>query len=414
MQKLIHKKLSTGLTIVFITDPRFTTTTLQMTFPFGWRDDTPTTIGLAHLFEHLIGKRTTNYPGKGELTRAMSQHGIQYNATTSPIATVYFQNQLQPNLLMSLSLLLEAIYHSQFTDEDLATEKAIVLTEGKQHQDSPNNLAWKMFAQALFPSTGFSPNANFFFGDETTLANITLETFKEYYKYCRNPHNATLYVAAPDDSQNIQIQQALEEFYQSCVTLTHDVPKARIPIIPGPINHSTYVDKKKSQTTMSIAYRHSPLSLSERAALTVLSHLLLYGLSGKLYRPLRDEAGLIYSMTMSWLSHPDVALIYFQTTCAHDKTNQLIEEFDRALTTIHANLTPQDVDDVRPGLAYQAATEISSYNAVRAANTHKISNDVFVTQEELSIRATRVSFEDVKIMLEKLIETNQRAIVKVD
>jgi predicted Zn-dependent peptidase len=57
-QKIEKIKLKSGLEVVFLFDKAFTTSSLKMLFKIGWRNDTESERGLAHLFEHLVGKRT--------------------------------------------------------------------------------------------------------------------------------------------------------------------------------------------------------------------------------------------------------------------------------------------------------------------------------------------------------------------
>jgi predicted Zn-dependent peptidase len=129
MQKHEKVKLKNGLDIHFLFDKAFTTSSIQMCFKVGWRNDVEEYRGLAHLFEHLVGKRTKNFPGKSEFAQVLEQKGIVFNAFTSPDVTVYWQNQTNDNLLISLEYLFEAIYNSEFEDDDLEKEKKVVTSE---------------------------------------------------------------------------------------------------------------------------------------------------------------------------------------------------------------------------------------------------------------------------------------------
>ena len=63
MEKIKRVKLKSEAELYFVVNEKYTTSTVQFVFPIGWRHDEEKYLGLAHFFEHLVGKRTKNFPG---------------------------------------------------------------------------------------------------------------------------------------------------------------------------------------------------------------------------------------------------------------------------------------------------------------------------------------------------------------
>jgi predicted Zn-dependent peptidase len=194
-QKIERVILKNGLEVNFLFDKLFTTSSIQMCFKIGWRNDTNEHLGLAHLFEHLVGKRTKNYPEKSQLSKKLDELGIVTNAFTGPDSTVYFQNQINENILVSLKMLFETIYNTRFEEVDLEKEKHVVLTEAQEYLDNDDSIIWRQLIMNLYPGTTLE---KFFFGTRDSMNRITMSEFIEFYKIYRNPKSSILFISSND------------------------------------------------------------------------------------------------------------------------------------------------------------------------------------------------------------------------
>jgi predicted Zn-dependent peptidase len=81
--------LSNGMQVVWIPDRRAPVVTHMLWYRVGSADETPGKSGLAHFFEHLMFKGTTNYP-EDAYARLIGRVGGELNAFTSHDYTAYF------------------------------------------------------------------------------------------------------------------------------------------------------------------------------------------------------------------------------------------------------------------------------------------------------------------------------------
>ena len=82
-------QLSNGMQVVLIPDHRAPVVTHMLWYRVGSADETPGHSGLAHFFEHLMFKGTTNHPGDAYV-RLIGRAGGELNAFTSYDYTAYY------------------------------------------------------------------------------------------------------------------------------------------------------------------------------------------------------------------------------------------------------------------------------------------------------------------------------------
>lgn len=193
---ILENKTSQGLKIIFDIDEIHNYSSFLIYFEDGWRDDRLEQAGMSHLFEHLVGKRTSKYKNKSEMSAIKNKYGISSNAVTLPTSTSYHHSQIHSESLASLDLLLQSVYETEFNSDDLETEKKIVLREKENYLENKNNFEWRSITEAFFGDTTLSKEI---FGTKESLQNITVEDFKNYYKAYKNPKNATLLVCVKDN-----------------------------------------------------------------------------------------------------------------------------------------------------------------------------------------------------------------------
>jgi predicted Zn-dependent peptidase len=351
MQKIKKIKLKNGLVVNFLIDKEFKTSSIQMLFKLGWRSDTEGVRGIAHLFEHLVAKRTNKYPEKSEFAKKLEVEGIVANAWTGPDSTVYYQDQIHEKLVASLELLFEGIYNTKFVEEDLEKEKGVVLNEAKRYLDDDDSVVWRETVSALYPK---STMTKFFFGDEMTMKNITLEHFRHFYEIYRNPKNSELFIATNSESHVRSVLTFLDQFFKGeSVVLT----KAKLPVFPENTKGQQMIKNiskpERMQANLHLGYKISKLSQKEEAVFIVFSRLYVGGLTSKLMLKLRDELGLIYSASLySGHFKGGIDYINFATETHKDKKTEVLEVVKTAFKQIDKMISKEDIKNIFPRVEF--------------------------------------------------------------
>ena len=80
--------LPNGLRVLLFPDPTKTTTTVNITYLVGSRNENYGETGMAHLLEHMLFK---GRPSTRNIPQELTEHGARPNGTTSYDRTNYFE-----------------------------------------------------------------------------------------------------------------------------------------------------------------------------------------------------------------------------------------------------------------------------------------------------------------------------------
>src|SRR5215475_9331635 len=89
VEGITEYRLDNGLKVLLFPDNSKPTVTVNVTYLVGSRFESYGETGMAHLLEHMLFKGTAKRPG-GIMTE-LSNHGAQFNGTTSFDRTNYFE-----------------------------------------------------------------------------------------------------------------------------------------------------------------------------------------------------------------------------------------------------------------------------------------------------------------------------------
>jgi zinc protease len=402
-QKVERVKLKNGMEIVFIFDPRFTTSTVQMNFKIGWRHDEKKYLGIAHLFEHLVGKRTQKYHGKSEFTEALERMGIESNAYTTADYTCYYQNQTCENVLKSLNMLYEAIYNTNFLADDLEKEKDIVMNESREYEDNDDHLLWREMMKNIFPGTTLNQNL---FGTLETMKNITLLEFENFYNNYKNPKNSFLVIATKDSKQKQKALKFLNSFYQN-----FDKQKGikvgrvfnKISETENALVAASKISKPdRKQSNLRVAYKLWKLNKKERIEFFVLQQVLTGGFAGKIFKKLRDELGLTYGISLWADSVFGFNYCTFSSMVEKDKKDLLIKELKKELEKLPNTLVQKDIEDVKELLLFRENRSTSANGEASAmANSIVLGKD-FIDSKIFKDSLKKIKIADIKKLMLKI------------
>lgn len=184
--------LDNGLEVVVIEDHRAPVVVHMLWYRAGSADEAQGVSGIAHFLEHLLFKATDNMAA-GEFSKVVSDNGGSDNAFTSYDYTAYFQRVAADRLGLMMQMEADRMRHLQLTEDDIATERDVILEERAQRVDSdPSALFREQLNAAAYlhhpygrPIIGWRHEA------EALSRADALAFYQRYYA----PNNAILIVA---------------------------------------------------------------------------------------------------------------------------------------------------------------------------------------------------------------------------
>jgi zinc protease len=295
-----HFTLGNGLQVVVIPDHRAPVVTHMVWYRVGSADEPQGEAGIAHYLEHLLFKGTETL-APGEFSKIVRRHGGQDNAFTSYDYTGYFQRISRDNLDLVMGLEADRMVNLVLTDEDVATELAVVLEERRSRTDNdPQSLLSEQMMAALYVA---HPYGKPIIGWMPEVSKLTREDAMEFYRTHYTPSNAIVVVAGDVTAE--EVRALADKHYAPLENIADPGPRVRTPE-PEPIaaRRVQLVDARAATPVIQRTYlapSYPTAKPGEAEALEVLAQVLGGDATSRLYRSLvvqsksADAAGANYS-----------------------------------------------------------------------------------------------------------------------
>ena len=266
-------RLDNGLEVVVIEDHRAPVVTQMVWYRTGAADEAPGRSGIAHFLEHLMFKGTDTL-APGEFSATVEAQGGDDNAFTSWDYTAYFQRVATDRLDLMMRLESDRMRNLQLSEDDIATERAVIIEERKQRTDSsPGALMQEQMRAAQFLNHPYGiPIIGWQHEMETLDRQAALDHYTRFYA----PDNAILVVAGDVAPENVR---AMAEVHYGPLTPSDVISDRSRPSEPPQIaeRRLTLTDQRVSEPYVLRSYLASERNSGDQetaAALTILAELL--------------------------------------------------------------------------------------------------------------------------------------------
>ena len=109
--------------------------------------------GVAHLLEHMAFKGTERRAAPARSPRRSRRSAAISTPIPSREQTAYYAKVLKADLPLALDILADILQHSTFDAEELERERAVVLQEIGQAEDTPDDIIFDHFQERAFPTS---------------------------------------------------------------------------------------------------------------------------------------------------------------------------------------------------------------------------------------------------------------------
>lgn len=332
------RTLPNGLRVVLARRTGTGTAAVQVWYKVGAKDDPPGKAGFAHLFEHLMFKRTRNLPDEA-IDRLTEDIGGENNAYTTPDVTVYHEVIPANHLNVLLWAEAERMRNLLVTGKAFASEREVVKEEYRQgilappygrFDDAVERLAWKIH-----------PYRNTVIGNIPELDAATLKDVRAFHKTHYRPDNAVLVVAGDFDNNSVErwIDQTFGTIPAPQPRIKSERPTEPQRTQPG---RHTITAPNIPLPAIAVSYLTPNVRADDRHVLTLLDGILASGKASRLYRELVQRQQLA-SESVSWIDlRTDAGLLQIRTVAAQGVEPERLESaIEAILADLRDNLVPE-------------------------------------------------------------------------
>ncbi len=287
--------LANGMQVLVIEDHRAPVVMHMVWYRSGSADEPLGQSGVAHYLEHLLFKATDKLAA-GELSATVARNGGRDNAFTSYDYTAYFQRIAADRLDLVMRMEADRMKNIRLTDEDIATERQVILEERSQRTDNnPQSLFSEQMNAAQYLNHRYGvPIIGWRHEMETLDRDDALSFYSTHY----SPNNAILIVAGDVTPDAVR---ALAETHYGPIPANPALPPRLRTVEPPQTaeRRLTFRDARVSQPYIARSYLAPERNEGDQAtaaALTVLAEILGGGATSVLTEKLQfDQQIAVYT-----------------------------------------------------------------------------------------------------------------------
>ncbi|MEO7166753.1 MAG: pitrilysin family protein [Spartobacteria bacterium] len=320
--------LPNGLTIIVQTDRSAPVASVQAWCGTGSIDEgRQLGAGLSHILEHMLFKGTKTR-STSAIAQSVQDQGGYINAYTSFDRTVYWIDVPKEGLAGALDILADAMMNSTLPAEEYGKEQEVIRREFAMGYDDAD----RMIGQLMF-KTAYQrhPYRLPVIGEIQIFDQLTQQDVAEYYRTRYVPNNLTFVVVGDVDAGEVHDQ--LSKYFAAYPA--RPLEPRYIPQEPTQQGRREVNEEFATELTrLALAWHVPEITHPDVPALDLLSTILGDGRSSRLYRRVREEAGLVFGISAFSYTPGDPGVLGVDATL--DPENRV--EAERLIMEIVAEL----------------------------------------------------------------------------
>lgn len=288
--------------------------------------------GISHFIEHMQFKGTPTRTAF-EISDAFDSLGAQVNAFTGKDMTCYYVKSTSDHAAEAFSLLADLFLNAEFPEEEMAREKGVVVEEIKMDEDSPEDLCLDLLARATFGSENYGRNI---LGPQKNVEGFTREQLFAYKRerYC--PENIVVSFAG-----NLTIDEALalvETHFGSLKSTGFAERKKNVRYRA----ETLFKQKPIEQAHFALSFPAVKRDHPDYAATQVMNVILGGGMSSRLFKKVREEMGLAYSVYSYLTGYEEAGALTVYAGVNAQKAEEALEAVRRVIEEFRKGVTEEE------------------------------------------------------------------------
>ena len=251
----------------------------------GSRHESAANNGVAHMLEHMAFKGTERRSAV-QIAEEIEAVGGHLNAYTSREQTCYYARVLQDDVPLALDILSDIVLYSTFEEGELARERAVVIQEIGQAEDTPDDIVFDHLQAVSYPDQAMGRSI---LGTADGVAGMDRQMLADFMAANYRPER--MVVAASGAVSHERLVDQVGELFGSLESGTAPPPE---PALYSGGEHRE--DRDLEQVHLTMAVPGVDYHDDDFYAAQVMSTVLGGGMSSRLFQEVRERRGLCYSV----------------------------------------------------------------------------------------------------------------------
>ena len=302
----------------------------------GTRDETAEVNGVAHLLEHMAFKGTDRRSAR-DIAEEIEAVGGHLNAYTAREQTAYYAKVLAEDAPLAIDIIADILQHSTFDETELARERAVVLQEIGQAEDTPDDIVFDHFQATAYPDQAIGRPV---LGRAEIVGAMSRDAVAGYMRRHYGSGRMVLAAAGRVDHDQL-VELATAAFRELPAT-------AGVAAEPARYRGGEFRETRDlEQVHLVLGFDGIGYRDPDYYAAAVLSTLLGGGMSSRLFQEIREKRGLVYSIYTFTSAFTDGGLFGIYAGTGESEAAELLPLVCEELAKLPATLDAEEVRRAR-------------------------------------------------------------------
>ncbi len=402
--------LPNGLTIIVQEDHSAPVASVQAWCATGSIDeDRHLGAGLSHILEHMLFQGTKTRPANS-IAQKIQDVGGYINAYTSFDRTVYWIDVPKDGVPTALDILTDSMMNSTLPAKEYNKEQEVIRREFAMGFDDPDRMSIQLLLATAYQKHPYRLPV---IGELEIYNQLTRDQVMDYYKTRYVPNNLTFLVVGDVDAGKIRAQ--LAELFKPYPAKS--LPPVYVPSEPPQLGRREVHEEFPTELSrLSLAWHIPEITNPDVPALDLLSTILGDGRSSRLYRRVREESGLAFSVGAFSYTPGDPGVLGIDATCEPAKRDETQKLILQILSEVkQAGVKPAELTKAKKILL---SHQLNSLTTMRGQASDIGSNWLLTRNLNFSrdylAAVQKVTLEDIKRVAERYLTDDNLTIVSLD
>lgn len=291
--------------------------------------------GIAHFTEHTLFKGT-EHKSSSVINGYLDRLGGELNAYTTKEEIVLHATILKEDLAKASSLLMEIATEATFPDNEVNTERGVVIDEIKSYKDSPSEDVYDRFEEKLFRGHSLSMPI---LGTPQSVRATSAEELRRFYKEKFVPGSMVFTIVADIDEKRMEVDllRTFDKFFSGSGMVSGELTRPESVTLDNVFDE--VINKRNHEANAVIGgYAPSLYEEKERIATSLMSNILGGpAMNSILNDILREKHGWVYGVESSYTQYSDTGIMAISLGCERENTEKCIDAVRREISKLQDN-----------------------------------------------------------------------------
>ncbi len=396
--------LENGFRIVLKSVPQFKTCAMGIWVASGSGYEAPETAGVSHFIEHMVFKGTAKRTAL-DIAKETDALGSVINAYTAKDYTCFYAQALSENSAGVFDIICDMVSRPLFSEDDIETEKGVIMEEFSMYEDSPDDLCSDTFCRQIWKESMLGYDI---LGTRKTVLAMSRDILFEHMKKFYVPERMIASFCGNFDE---------DEAVSLCKKYFGDLENTGSTAEPDGAEYFrniTAVKKEAMQNQLVIGFPGITSRDPRRHSAAIMSSILGASSSSRLFQKLREELGLVYSIDTANTKQEKAGYFAIYMALSPKSEKKAIEETMKIIAEFPESITQSEIDiAIEQGVSGYVIENESITNLASSNALETLFYGFVDPEEEVVKRIRAVTLEDVRKISREILNPKNASLCAV-